>query len=349
MAAGDTPHAVRPGHPPARQGPPAPHRTAARPALLLPGQGAQYPGMGTGLYRDLPAFTAAVDTVFAAMGAAGDALRSDWLAAEPALSIHHFHRSQPLLFALDHALGRVLIDLGLRPAALLGHSVGELAAAALAGVFGLPDAVRIVLDRIGRLDGAPAGGMAAVAASRAEITPHLRPGVDIGALNAPRQTVIAGAREPLAAVLDALGAAGLRWAPVHSEAPFHSTVLRPLADASLPMLAALPARPPRIPLVSGYTAARLTDTEAVDPAYWARQPVDPVLFWPALGELVADGTDLLIECGPGQGLTTLARQLPEVRSGGCAVLSLLGPPSAGPGAEAGHFAAAVARLGLAAL
>ncbi|MFJ4769425.1 acyltransferase domain-containing protein [Streptomyces uncialis] len=316
------------------------------PALLMPGQGAQYQGMGTGLYRDLPAFAAAVDEVFLAMGTAGDELRADWLAAGPRLPIHHFRRSQPLLFALDHALGRLLMDRGLKPAALLGHSVGEMAAAALAGVFDLADAARIVCHRIGRLDSAPAGGMAAVAATRTEIEPYLRPGVDIGAVNAPRQTVIAGADEPLGRTLDALREAGFRWARVHSVAPFHSTVLQPVVDAARPLLAALPARAPRITMVSGYTAQRLTDAEAVDPSYWARHPVDPVLFWPALETLVADGPRLLVECGPGQGLTTLARQLRDVRSGRCEVLSLLGPPGSGPDREAEHFTTALARLGL---
>ncbi|MEW2353448.1 acyltransferase domain-containing protein [Spirillospora sp. NPDC029432] len=317
------------------------------PALLMPGQGAQYPGMGTGLYRDLPAFAAAIDDVFRFMGAAGDELRSEWLAPRPRLPIDHVRRSQPLLFAIDYALGRLLTDLGLRPVALLGHSIGEMAAATLSGIFDLESAVRIVHDRIGRLAGAPAGGMAAVAASRTEIAPYLRPGVDVGAVNAPRQTVIAGAAEPLRTTLDALREGGFTWAPVQSLTPFHSAVLQPLVDASRPLLDGMPARAPKIAMVSGYTAGRLTDAEAVDPEYWARHPVAPVLFWPALQALVADGPRLLIECGPGQGLTTLARRLPEVRSGRCEVLSLTGPPAAGPDGEAERFAAAAARLGLA--
>lgn len=326
--------------------PAAPHHRP--PALLLPGQGTQYPGMGTGLYRDLPAFAAAVDEVFALMGAAGDELRADWLAAEPRLHIDHFRRSQPLLFALDHALGALLTERGVRPAALLGHSIGEMAAATLAGIFDLPAAVRIVAHRLDLLDEAPPGGMAAVAASRDEVAPYLRPGVEVGAVNAPRQTVLAGAGAPLRATLDALREGGFMWAAVGSVTPFHSTLLQPLADAARPLLAELPARAPRIAVVSGYTACRLTDDEAADPGYWARHPVDPVLFWPALEALVAEGPRLLVECGPGQGLTTLARRLPDVRSGRCEVLSLLGPPTAGPDREAEHFAAAAERLGLAA-
>ncbi|RSM81630.1 acyltransferase [Kibdelosporangium aridum] len=316
------------------------------PALLLPGQGAQYQGMGTGLYRDLPEFAARVDEVFQAMGDAGDELRSDWLAADPRLPIDDVRRSQPLLFTIDYALGKLVLDWGLRPAAMLGHSIGEMAAATLAGVFDLPSAVRVVQHRIGQLATAPTGGMVAIAATQADVTPHLHPGVDIGAINAPRQTVIAGVEEPLRKTVEALREAGFTCAPVASRTPFHSAVLQPVVDAGRHLLASLPARAPEIPLVSGYTAASLTDVEAVDPLYWARHPVDPVLFWPALKALLAGGPYLLIECGPGQGLITLARRHPDARGSGCEFLSLTGSPAAGPDREAEHFTAAAERLAL---
>jgi len=313
----------------------------------MPGQGAQYRAMGTGLYRDLPAFAAAIDEVFQLMGTEGDELRSDWLADEPALPMDDVRRSQPLLFAIDYALGSLLISMGLRPAVLLGHSIGELAAAVVARVFDLGGAVRVLRHRVDQLAEAPSGGMVAVAASRAELAPHLRPGVDIGAINAPRQTVIAGADGPLRITCDALGEAGFTWARVCSLTPFHSAVLQPTVDAARGLLATVPMRPPEIGLVSGYTSRRLTDAEAVDPLYWASHPVAPVLFWPALSALLAEGPRLLVECGPSQGLTTLARRHRDVRTGRSLVLSLIGSPETGPDAEAAHFTAAAARLGLA--
>lgn len=319
-------------------------------ALLMPGQGAQYPGMGTGLYRDLPAFRAIVDEVFDHMGRPGKELRSDWLpgknTADPALPMAHVLRSQPLLFALDYALARLLTDAGLRPSAMLGHSVGELAAATLAGVIDLPGAVRFLMRRCSHLARGSEGGMVAVAASRAEVTPYLRPGVDVGAVNAPRQTVIAGPGPALAASADALRRADITCAPVFSLTPFHSRVLAPVVEVIRRVLTQTPMRPPAIPMISGYTARPLTDAEAVDPVYWARHDTDPVLFWPALEALLATSPRLLVECGPGQGLTILARRHHDVRSGRCQVLTLLGPPAAGPDAEAGHLTEAVARLGL---
>jgi [acyl-carrier-protein] S-malonyltransferase len=315
-------------------------------ALLLPGQGAQYRGMGTGLYRDLPAFAAIIDEVFLIMGSTGDELRSDWLAADSRLPVDDVRRSQPLLFAIDYALGRLLMNMELRPAVLLGHSIGEMAAATLAGVFDLDGAIRVVQHRVSELARGPAGGMVAVAAWWEEVAPHLRPGVSIGAINGPRQTVIAGAREPLRATSDALREAGFTSAPVFSLTPFHNAVLAPVADAARRLLATVPMRPPEIRMISGYTARRLTDAEAVDPLYWARQVVDPVLFWPALRMLLAEGPHLLVQCGPGQGLVTLARRHRDVRAGRCEALPLIGSPGTSADVEAGRFAAAAAKLGL---
>jgi [acyl-carrier-protein] S-malonyltransferase len=308
----------------------------------MPGQGAQYQGMGTGLYRDLPAFARVIDGVFVAMGGQGDELRADWLAAEPRLPMEDVRRSQPLLFAIDYALGKLLMNLGLRPGVLLGHSIGEMAAATLAGVFDLEHAVGVVQHRISSLAGGPAGGMLAVAASRQDVEAHLRPGADIAAINAPRQTIIAGAPDPLRATSQALQDAGFTVAPVFSLTPFHSAVLEPVADQARELLAGIPMRPPGIGLMSGYTARPLTGSEATDPKYWARQLVDPVLFWPALRTLLATGPHVLIECGPGQGLITLARRHPDVRAGRCVVQPLLGTPKD----EAAGFAAAIERLRL---
>lgn len=314
------------------------------PVLLLPGQGAQYQGMGTGLYRDEPDFAAAADEVFRAMGATGDALRADWLAARPARPMDDVTRSQPLLFTLDYALGRVLLARGVQCRALLGHSIGEVAAATLAGVFTLDDAVRLVLDRVADLESAPAGGMLAVAASVAELAGKLPPGVDVGAVNAPRQTVVAGPAEALARAAAALREAGFVCAPVPSRTPFHCAALEPVVRTGLRTLSGTRLEPPRIPMVSGYTAGRLDAPTVTDPGYWARHPVDPVMFWPALETALASGARLLVECGPGQGLITLARRHPAVRSGQVEVLALLGPRTEDPGEETARFRAACVRL-----
>lgn len=315
-------------------------------ALLLPGQGSQHTGMATGLYRTDPVFTAAMDEVFTEMGEEGARLRADWLAQHPAVELDHVTRSQPLLFAIDYALGQVVLGWGLRPEALLGHSIGEVAGAALAGVFSLGDAVRLVLDRIHRLADGPPGGMLAVAARQEDVTAFLDGDVVIGAVNAPRQTVLAGPDPALTLVEKSLVAQGFTCRRVPSLSPFHSPALTPATAGADEVIAKLPVSPPRITLYSCYTAAPLTHEDVADPNYWARHPVATIRFWPALDALLAERDVVLVEAGPGQGLAQLARRHPAVRAGRSAVVSLL-PARPGPGDhDRSALAAAAESLGV---
>ncbi|MGC5563050.1 acyltransferase domain-containing protein [Streptomyces sp. FR-108] len=321
--------------------------TAERPlpvALLLPGQGSQQPRMAAGLYGYEPVFTEAMDEFFDAAGAEGGPLREDWLAERPATELDHVTRSQPLLFAVDLALGRLVLSWGVRPAALLGHSIGELASAVLAGVFGTRDAVGLVLDRVGRLAKAPPGGMLAVAASTAEVAPYLSGDVVVGAVNAPRQTILAGPDGPLDKAGRALGEAGFVCRRVPSLSAFHSPLLEPACRGAAERFAAVRRSSPSVPVHSAYTAAPLTRADIDDPAFWARQPVAPVLFWPALEGLLATGDHLLVEVGPGQGLSQVARRHPAVRRGTSAVVSLLPARPGPPEADRSAVEAAVARI-----
>lgn len=299
-----------------------------RVALLLPGQGAQYRRMGAGLYASEPVFTEAMDEVFSAMGAAGPALRTDWLAERPSVPTESAAWAQPLLFAVDYALGRLVMSWQVEPATLLGHSIGEMAAAVLAGVFELRDATGLVLDRVSRVAAAPPGGMLAVAAAPAEVEPFLGGDVVVGAVNAPRHTVLAGPRGLLAEVARRLDANGLTSRPVPSHTAFHSPVLAPFLVGAEERVAAVACRPPLITVYSGYTAAPLRTAEALDPGFWARQPMAPVLFWSALDALLSSGDHVLVEAGPGRGLGSIARRHPAVRRGASSVVTLL---SARPG------------------
>ncbi|MFE1595083.1 acyltransferase domain-containing protein [Nocardia sp. NPDC058705] len=300
-------------------------------ALLLPGQGAQHPGMATGLYGHDEAFTGASDEVFAALGAEGGRVRDDWLGERPRVPMDHVTRSQIMLFTIDYALGRTVESWGVRPVALLGHSVGEMAGAVLAGIFAVADAARLMLDRVTRLAEGPVGGMVAVAAAPDTLAPYLRGGVVVGAHNAPRQTVLAGPEPQLGEVIGLLREQGIVCRTVPASTPFHSPVLAPLAARAEPAFAAVRARPPSLPLISGYTAAPLTSDQAADPAWWSSHPAAPVRFWPALDSLLR-GPDLqLVECGPGRGLTAIARRHPAVLAGRSRSLPLL---PAGPADQA---------------
>ncbi|MFI6317055.1 acyltransferase domain-containing protein [Nonomuraea sp. NPDC050556] len=304
-----------------------PARGRNRPvALLFPGQGAQHPRMGAGLYDRDPTFTAAMDEVFELFGPDGQAIRDDWRSPRPDLDLDDLRRAQPLLFAVDRALGALVLSWGVRPAALLGHSVGEVAAAALAGVFSVADAVTVMRDRIDRLTGLPPGGMLAVAAGADELRPFLAdaPGeVVVGAVNGARQVMLAGLDGPLRQVERTLRAAGYGCRRARATTAFHSPAIATALAGSREVMAGLPLRPPDIPIYSGYTGGLMSGATAVDADFWANQPAEPVLFGPALDLLLAGGDYLLVEAGPSESLTALARRHPKVRSGASDVVALL--------------------------
>ncbi|MEU6679683.1 acyltransferase domain-containing protein [Streptomyces sp. NPDC046925] len=313
-------------------------------ALLFPGQGAQQPFMAAGLYRAHPPFRRLMDETFEVWGAEGAALRADWLSESPAVDLDDVRRAQPLLFAVDRALGRLVLDWGVRPAALLGHSVGEVAAATLAGVFTLEEAAGLMAERVAHIESAPPGGMLAVHASAADMAPYLHADVVVGAVNAPRQVILAGSEAPLTASEARLRAAGFTCRRTRALSPFHSPALAPAAQAALPALTRLPLRAPRLPLVSAYTGGPLTPAEAADPRFWAGQPAAPVLFGPALDALLGTGELLLLEAGPGLGLTSLAKRHPVVGPGRSTALGLLPARAKGDASDLNTLRTAVERL-----
>ncbi|MFE0425914.1 acyltransferase domain-containing protein [Streptomyces sp. NPDC058953] len=312
--------------------------------LTFPGQGAQQPLMAAGLYRDHPPFRRLVDRVLDAWGAEGAALRADLLAPVPAQEPDGVRRAQPLLFVVGWALGRLVLDWGVRPTALLGHSVGEIAAATLAGVFTPEEAAGLMADRVEHIAAAPAGGMLAVYATPADTEPFLHADVVVGAVNGPRQVVLAGSADPLAATETRLRAAGFTCRRTRALSPFHSPALAPAARAALPALARLPLRPPRLPLHSAYTGRAVTAAEAADPAFWARQPAAPVLYGPALDAVLGTGGHVLLECGPGRGLTALARRHRAVGTGRSTAVALLPARARGDGTDLDSVRAAVEHL-----
>ncbi|MGC4879702.1 acyltransferase domain-containing protein [Micromonospora sp. DT43] len=323
-------------------------RRAVRVALLFPGQGAQRPGMATGLYRGDSDFRRHVDEVFALWGPEGDAIRADWLAADPVVPLDDLRRSQPLLFAVGWGLGRSVLDRGVVPTALLGHSVGEVVAATLAGVLSLPDAVRVLADRIAHLAEAPPGGMLAVAATPEQVQPYLGKAVVLAAVNGPRQVLLAGPDEPLARTTQRLREAGVTCQSARSTVAFHSPAVAAEAARAEPLLRTMPLRPPRLPVYSCYTGVRMTPAVATDPQYWARQPVAPVWFAAALDAVCATEPAVLLEAGAPHGLTALARRHPAVRRGGSTALAALPVRAGSREDDLGAFAAALSAVATAA-
>ncbi|MFK0173639.1 acyltransferase domain-containing protein [Streptomyces sp. NPDC090306] len=331
---------------------PTVHRTRAvevtrpRPvALLFPGQGSQHAGMAAGLYRREPVFTAAVDAVLSHMGEEGARVRADWLdPRHAAIDIDDVRRAQPLLFAIDYALGRMILSWGVRPVAFLGHSAGELVAAVFAGVVGLRDAVAMVRARVREAVKVPAGGMLAVAASEEQLRPYLVDGVGIAAVNANQQVMLAGASGPLTAVADRLRADRLTVVTVPATSPFHSPAMAPASDAIEADYRDIRFREPRSALYSGYTGGLMSPDDALSPRFWARQITDTVFFRNALDELLAADDVLLVEAGPRQTLTAFARRHRSVRLGAGAVSPLLPARTGTPEADRQSVLTAAARI-----
>lgn len=319
-------------------------RAAAGVVLLFPGQGAQRRGMAVDLYRWHGPFRVAIDAVFELWGGEGEAIREDWLSHDPVLDIDDFRRSQPLLFAIDFALAKVVCEAGLEPVAVLGHSVGEIAAAVIAGVFTLSDAAAMLMERLARLADAPAGGMLAVAASPAEIEPLLDDGVSLAAVNGAKQIMLAGLDEPLERARQRLAEAGFVTQRVRATIPFHSPVLAPLAAQSLPALRSVTLSPPALPMYSGYTGA-LLGREATEPGFWAAQLASTVFFAKALDAVARSGPHVFVEAGPWQ-LTALARRHPAITRAGGQALALL-PRRRRAFGDAEHFIAALDEISVA--
>ncbi|WP_327261127.1 acyltransferase domain-containing protein [Streptomyces sp. NBC_01232] len=299
--------------------------------LLLPGQGFQHAGMAVELYRREPRFATVADEFLAALGPGGETVREDWLACVDGAPADRGTTAQPLLFMIGYGIGAVLAGRGLRPSLLIGHSVGELAAATLAGVFDLHTAARILAARCAALAEAPPGGMLAVAGAPRTVLDCIRSrsvgeSVVVGAHNGPLQTVLAGPEPQLSEAERAVRAGGMAARRVRSLEPWHSPAMDRAARRFAAAVAAETLDPATIPIVSTRTGRVVTDAEAALPEFWAAQMAEPVLFWPALDSVLGGGEYTVVDGAPAGGLATLARRHASVRAGRSRVVPLLAPP-----------------------
>lgn len=275
--------------------------------FLFPGQGGQYPGMGSGLYADLPAYARWIDQGCEILAPLLDQPLKPLL-TQPgdADALRQTALAQPALFLTQFAIAQVWIARGIRPATLLGHSVGEFAAAAIAGVIGFEPALRAVAARGRLMQSMAPGVMLAVRTDLAQLAPHLTPDVDLAAENAPRMQVVAGSDAAIAALQTRLDAANLPHRRLHTSHAFHSRMMADMIAPLRDVLAQTQLQTPTIPIISAMTGASLTDAQATDPGFWADQARAPVRFARALQSL--HQPSVLVEVGAGNTLTTFAAQ-----------------------------------------
>lgn len=278
--------------------------------FMFPGQGSQFPGMARGLYQDDPGFRRHLDRCADLLAAGlGEDLRELLFTGQGSPGrLRSTEIAQPAIFSVGYALAATLMDRGIQPAGMIGHSVGEFVAACIAGVFSLEDALRIVVARGRLMRSLPAGGMMAVRLSEQELLPLLGPGLSVAAVNGPALCVAAGPEAPLAGLAAALDGRGVGCRALRTSHAFHSAMMDPILERLAEIVRGVPLHAPTLPYVSGVTGAWITAEQATSAEYWARHCREPVRFADGLATLMADAKPALLELGPGQALTAMARQ-----------------------------------------
>jgi phthiocerol/phenolphthiocerol synthesis type-I polyketide synthase E len=311
--------------------------------FLFPGLGDHYPGMGWELYCTEPVFREAVDNCAAILkshlgadirdflysgrnwsdpvlapaerplvsGPAGGAaidLRAMFAAAKPkATGADDPAAAQPAIFVTEYALAATLRSWGIEPDAMIGHSIGEFVAAHLSGVLSLPDALKVVATRARLIQSeVKPGAMLAVPLTPEELLPLLPAGVSLGAVNAHNLCIASGEEQGIGQLEAVLRGQGVSCQRLRSTRAYHSAMMESMVEPLAGVLRGFELKPPEIPYISCITGTWITAEQATDPAYWARHLCRTVHFQKGLSTLLRKTDQVMLELGPGQGLTSHA-------------------------------------------
>lgn len=283
--------------------------------FMFPGQGAQYVNMGLNLYHTEAVFREAVDACCEGL--------LPWLNLDlrevlfpenddietASQSLNETKFTQPALFTIGYSLAQLWMSWGIKPAALIGHSIGELVAACLAGVLSLNDALKLIANRGQLMQNLERGSMLSVRMSAEEIQPRLTEELAIAAINGPNLCVVSGTNDAITLLQLELENEEVVCKLLHTSHAFHSPMMDEIVIPFLEIVNTITLNNPQVPIYSTVTAQRLTDADATDPMYWAKHLRETVQFAKGIENLWLHNPDyVLLECGPRTTAATLARQ-----------------------------------------
>lgn len=340
----------------------------ARPlCFLFPGQGAQYAGMGKQLYATEAVFRDIVDQCAEILKKhLSRDIRELLFPAEKQVAkaneqLDQTAFTQPALFTIEYALAKLLMAWGLKPDAMLGHSIGEYVAACLADVLSLEDALVLVAARGQLMQEMPKGSMVGVLLPQEEISQileevsrlltnveNLMPRkklLSLAAINSPSTCVVSGPTTAIGLLERTLETKGVPFSPLRTSHAFHSAMMDPILDQFRTLLKQVKLGPPKIPFISNLTGTWILASESMSPEYWVSHLRNAVRFADGAGELLKNPDNLLVEVGPGRTLATLVAQHPA-RTPDRTIVSCLPHPKHDPQEDIEFLLGAVGRLWL---
>lgn len=282
--------------------------------FLFPGGGSQYLQMGAGLYATEPVFRQHLDLCSEILAPLLKCdLRSHLYPREPSEDAIRLMRSTeiglPALFAVEYALARLWMDWGLRPVAMIGHSLGEYTAACIAGVLSLEDALGIVAIRAKLMSQLAPGAMLSIPLTMEELEPYLEPDLSIAAVNGRAQIVVSGSIQGIEQLEKLLDEKEIESRRLRISVSSHSSLVDPILPEFQAFVSRLKTHPPKIPYISNLTGAWMTPDLVEDKLYWVKHLRQTVRFHAGMQELLRKPNRMFLEVGPSNALTTLAQAL----------------------------------------
>ncbi|MEW6735531.1 MAG: type I polyketide synthase, partial [Acidobacteriota bacterium] len=281
--------------------------------FMFPGQGTQYVNMGLDLYHNERVFREQIDICIDMLSPLLNLDLREIIFPQPhfiekaSQQLEETYLAQPALFSIEYALAKMWIEWGVIPQAMIGHSIGEYVAACLAGVFSLPDALKLVCARARLMQQLPRGGMLAVPLSQHELQPMLTATLSLAAVNGPALCVVAGENDAIDQLSYELAQRGLEYRRLHTSHAFHSHMMSSAVAPFADEVKRVSLYPPKIPYLSNLTGRWITVEQATDPNYWANHLRQTVLFAEGLSHLLTNNDKVLLEVGPGRTLCALAK------------------------------------------